>query len=205
MPPVPLRALEVAKGLWSSLGDSAVLWKVRGWAGVNDYQISSCYCIVELSRPLPIARPVISFPSFPNTPTSTIISSDTDKTSSTLNPQSQAPDFWITYHQAPRTHKRVTPQVGSQLLNVSDATNIFDLEGVLDHVFNQGLVDPKWRSTTWWEDCTSVRLENCDTVQDLLARGAGSTPETALHLIISKPYILLSSRRYVDLMSPAII
>ena len=192
MPPVPLRALEVAKGLWSSLADSAVLWKVRGWAGVDDYQFASCHCIVELSRPLPIARPVISFPSLPNTPTSTTISSDTDKTSSALNPQSQAPDFWITYHQASRTHKQITPQVGPQLLDVSDATHIFDLEDVLDHVFDQGFVDPKWRTITWWEDRTSVRLKNCDTVQDLLARGAGSTPETALHLIIGKPYFFLS-------------
>ena len=165
----------------------------------------SCYYIVDLSRPPPIARPVISFPLLPNTPTSTIISSDTDKTSSALSPQSQSPDFWITYHQASRTHKQVTLQVGPQLLDASDTTHIFDLEDVLDHVFDQGFADPKWRSTIWWEDCTSVRLKNCDTVQDLLARGAGSTPETALHLIIGKPYIFLSSRSDVDLMSPAII
>jgi hypothetical protein len=66
-------------------------------------------------------------------------------------------------------------------------------------------VDPKWCSITWWEDRNSVRLKNCDTVQDLLARGAGSTPETALHLIIGKPYIFLFSRTDVDLMSLAII
>ena len=193
MPPVPFRALEVAKGLWSSLADSNVLWKVRGWAGVRDNQLASCYRIVELSRPLPIAPSVTSFPtlsSLPNTPTSTIISLATDRTSSALCPQSRAPQLWITYRQASRTHKQVT----AQLLDVSDAAHIFDLEDVLDHVLNQGRVNSKWRSVTWWEDCTSLRLKNSNTVQDLLARGAGITPETAVHLVIGKPFFVLFSR-----------
>ena len=95
-------------------------------------------------------------------------------------PQIQTPELWIAYHQASRTHKQVT----AQLLNVGDVTLLFDLEDVLDYVFQQGFVDAKWRSVTWWEDSTSVRLKVSTTVQDLLARGAGSTPETALHLII---------------------
>ena len=104
-------------------------------------------------------------------------------------PQIQTPELWITYHQASRTHKQVT----AQLLDVSDAAHLFDLEDVLDYVFQQGFVDAKWRSVTWWEDSTSVRLKACTTVQDLLARGAGSTPETALHLIIGEldvPFLL---------------
>jgi len=188
LPPVPFRTLEVAKGLWSSLVDSDVLWKVRGWAGMKDNQLASCCYIAELSRPLPIGPSAISFPtlsSFPHTGTSTIIPFDTDMASSALCPQSQASKLWITYYQASRTHKQVT----TQLLNVSDAAHIFDLEDVLDHVFDQGFVDSKWRSVTRWEDCSSVRLTSSNTVQDLLARGAGSTPETALHLIIGKPYI----------------
>lgn len=99
---------------------------------------------------------------------------------SPLCPQIQTTELWITYHQASRAQKQVT----AQLLDVSDVAHLFDLEDVLDHVFDQGFVDAKWRSVTWWEDCTSVRLKAGTTVQDLFARGAGSTPETALRLII---------------------
>lgn len=186
--PVPFRALEVTKGLWSSLADSDVLGKVRGWAGIKDNQLPSYYRMKELSRPLPIAPSAISFPTpplLPNTPTSAIISLDTDMACLALCPQSQAPELWIAYHQASRTHKQVT----AQPLDVSDAAHIFDLKDLLDYVFDQGFVDSKWRSVTWWEDCTSLRLESSNTVQDLLARGAGSTPETALHLVIGKLYI----------------
>jgi len=96
-------------------------------------------------------------------------------------PQIQATDLWITYHQASRAQKQVT----AQLVDVSDVVRLFDLEDVLDYVFEQGFVDSKWRSVTWWEDNTLVRLKASSTVQDLLARGAGSTPETALRLIIA--------------------
>ena len=148
-------------------------------------------------RPLTIAPSVISFSSLsslPDTPTSTIFSFDLDMASSAhcpqVNcpqvhcPQVQATDLWITYHQASRAHKQVT----AQLVDVSDAVHLFDLEDVLDHVFEQGFVDPKWRSVTWWEDNTIVRLKASSTVQDLLARGAGSTPETALRLIIGERF-----------------
>ena len=81
-------------------------------------------------------------------------------------------------------------QVTAQLIDVSDAVHIFDLEDVLDHVFEQGFVDPKLRSAVWWEDCASVRLKSSSTVQDLLVRGAGSTPETALRLIIGLYFLL---------------
>ncbi len=84
-------------------------------------------------------------------------------------------------------HKQVT----TQLIDISDAAHLFDLEDVLDHVFEQGFVDPKLRSIVGWEDCTSVRLKAGSTVQDLLVRGAGCTPETALRLIIG---VCLSSK-----------
>jgi hypothetical protein len=90
------------------------------------------------------------------------------------------PELWITYHQASRTSKQVT----AQLIDCGDGTHLYDLEDVIDHIFQQGYVDAKWRSVVWWEDCSSVRLKACTTVQDLLARGAGNTPETALHFVI---------------------
>ena len=89
-------------------------------------------------------------------------------------------ELWITYHQASRARKQVT----AQLVDVSDAALLFDLEDVLDHIFQQGFVDPKWRSVAWWEECTSARLKASHTIQELLARGAGSSPASALRLVI---------------------
>ncbi|KAH9954223.1 hypothetical protein BJV74DRAFT_510554 [Russula compacta] len=95
--------------------------------------------------------------------------------------QVQSTELWITYHQASRIHKQVT----AQLIDVSDAARLFDLEDVLDHVFEQGFVDPKWRSVTWWEECNTARLKASSTVQELLARGVGHTPASALRLIVA--------------------
>jgi hypothetical protein len=89
-------------------------------------------------------------------------------------------ELWITYHQASRARKQVT----AQLVDVSDAALLFDLEDVLDHIFQQGFVDPKWRSVAWWEECTSARLKASHTIQELLARGAGSSSASALRLVI---------------------
>lgn len=102
-------------------------------------------------------------------------------TGSVICTEVHSSELWITYHQASRALKQVT----AQLVDVSDASRLFDLEDVLDYVFQQGFVDPKWRSVTWWEDCSAIRLKACSSVQDLLASGAGSTPETALHLIVA--------------------
>ncbi|KAN0129517.1 hypothetical protein V8E53_012699 [Lactarius tabidus] len=90
-------------------------------------------------------------------------------------------ELWITYHQASRKHKQTT----AQLIDVGERSQLFDLEDVLDHVFQQDFVDPKWRSVVRWEDCGGARLKASDTVHDLLARGAGSTPASALRLIIA--------------------
>ena len=100
-----------------------------------------------------------------------------------------ASELWITYHQASRAQRSVT----AQLIDVSDGTSLVDLEDVLDHVFQQGFVDPKWRSVSWWEECTSARLKASHAVQDLLARGIGSTPASALRLVIGmRPYFFFS-------------
>ena len=91
-----------------------------------------------------------------------------------------ASELWITYHQASRAQRSVT----AQLIDVGDGTSLVDLEDVLDHVFQQGFVDPKWRPVSWWEECTSARLKACHAVQDLLTRGIGNTPASALRLVI---------------------
>lgn len=103
-------------------------------------------------------------------------------------------ELWITYHQASRSHEQVT----AQLIDVGDETRLIDLEDVLDHIIERGIVDSKWRCVIWWEDCTSVRLKACTTVQDLLAHGAGSTPETALRLIIGVCLLFSSLVEHLD-------
>ena len=40
-------------------------------------------------------------------------------------------ELWITYHQASHMHRQVT----AQLIDVSDAVQLFDLEDVLDYIF----------------------------------------------------------------------
>ncbi|KAI9464964.1 hypothetical protein BJY52DRAFT_1424805 [Lactarius psammicola] len=90
-------------------------------------------------------------------------------------------ELWITYHQASRKYKQVT----AQLIDLGQGSQLFDLEDVLDHIFQQDFVDTKWRSVVWWEDCTGARLKASDTMHDLLARGAGATPCTALRLIVA--------------------
>jgi len=186
--------MEPAQGFWSSLADLDVLSKLCRWTGIKDSQLASCFPIALLSRPLTIASPdfsISSLSTLPSTPSSTLLSLDTDMASAMHCPQVHCPqvqasgELWITYHQASRTHKQVT----AQLVDVSDAAQFFDLEDVLDYVFQQGFVDAKWRSVTWWEDCSSVRLKACTTVQDVLARSAGTTPETAIHLIIGKAHL----------------
>ena len=97
------------------------------------------------------------------------------------------PELWITYHQASRAQKPVT----AQLIEISDGTQLFDLEDLLDHIFQQGFVDPKWRSVVWLEGCDSARLRSSHTVKDLLAHGAGTTPDSALRLVICMLFYVL--------------
>jgi hypothetical protein len=195
--PVPLRAPKAAKRFWGSLAGLDILSKVRQWTDIKGNQLASCFNIAVLSRPHTIASPDLSISSLstlPSTPTSSLLSLDTDMASTHCSqlhcPQVQASELWITYHQASRAHKQVT----AQLVDISDATHLFDLEDVLDYVFQQGFVDAKWRSVTWWEDSTSTRLKACTTVQDLLARGAGNTSDTSLHLIVGTPHLALLFR-----------
>ena len=90
MRPGPLRALEAAKGSWSSLADLDVLLKVRQWAGIKDNQLSSHFHIALLAGPPTIASPEVTISSLstlPSTPTSTILSLDTDMASPAHCPQ----------------------------------------------------------------------------------------------------------------------
>ncbi|KAI9443397.1 hypothetical protein H4582DRAFT_2197168 [Lactarius indigo] len=109
-------------------------------------------------------------------------------------------ELWITYHQASRKHKQVT----AQLIDVGEHSQLLVLEDVLDHIFQQDFVDPKWRSVVWWEDCAGARLKASDTVQDLLTRGAGGAPGTALRLIIADiPTALWVHYEYTRCARPA--
>lgn len=136
----------------------------------------------RIPQPFIIDSLVITFStlSLSDSLTTTVLSLDMDMACSTQCAKTQTPELWITYLQGSRMHEHAT----TQLIDGSDVAHLFDLEDVLDHVLKQEFADPISRSVVWWEDCTSVPLKASSIVQDLLVRGAGSTPETALRLII---------------------
>lgn len=57
-------------------------------------------------------------------------------------------------------------------------------------VFRQGIVDVKYRSVTWWEKKDGVRVKASTIIADLLAEKVGTCPETALKLVIGKPFMV---------------
>ncbi|KAI0042042.1 hypothetical protein FA95DRAFT_1525797 [Auriscalpium vulgare] len=91
-------------------------------------------------------------------------------------------ELWLTYHQASRANKPSTAQLVEL---TTDGHCMHDLEDVLDHVFQHGFVDAKWRSVAWWEQCDGTKVKASHVVQDLLSVGAGRSPETALRLVIA--------------------
>ena len=117
-----------------------------------------------------------------------------------------ATEFWITYHFTSRFHLPPT----TQLVELENPEHkLTDLEDVLDHgtfwihrtscnslmvagalVFRQGIVDVKYRSVTWWEKKDGVRVKASTIIADLLAEKVGTCPETALKLVIGKPFMV---------------
>ncbi|KAK2465430.1 hypothetical protein APHAL10511_002784 [Amanita phalloides] len=90
-------------------------------------------------------------------------------------------EFWLTYHFTSRAHLPPTTQL-IELENLEH--KLIDLEDVLDHVFRQGFVDPKYRPATWWERKDGVVVKASSTIEALLLEGIGKCPENALRLVI---------------------
>ena len=91
-------------------------------------------------------------------------------------------ELWLVYHQTSRTSKLAT----AQLIDLELQHPLTDLEDVLEHIFQQGFVDAKYRSMTWWEQHDGVSVKATHGVQELLKLGVGRSPETALRLVIGK-------------------
>ena len=91
-------------------------------------------------------------------------------------------ELWLVYHQTSRTSKPAT----AQLIDLELQHPLTDLEDVLEHIFQQGFVDAKYRSMTWWEQHDGVSVKATHGVQELLKLGVGRSPETALRLVIGK-------------------
>ena len=91
-------------------------------------------------------------------------------------------ELWLVYHQTSRTSKPAT----AQLIDLELQHPLTDLEDVLEHIFQQGFVDAKYRSMTWWEQHDGVSVKATHGVQELLNLGVGRSYETALRLDVGE-------------------
>ena len=92
-------------------------------------------------------------------------------------------EFWLTYHQVSRANKPST----AQLIELEFQNHkLSDLEDVLEHVFRQGYVEPKYRPSSWWEKQNGMKVKGSHVVEDLLKEGVGKCQDTALKLVIGK-------------------
>ncbi|KAG6848775.1 hypothetical protein H0H93_014128 [Arthromyces matolae] len=92
-------------------------------------------------------------------------------------------ELWLTYQLASRAHLKNSAT--TQLIDLEfQNQKLIDLEDVLEHVFRQGFVEPKYRPATWWEKGDGLKLKAGHLVEELLQQGVGRTPETSLKLVI---------------------
>jgi len=92
-------------------------------------------------------------------------------------------DLWVTYQLASRAHLKESAT--TQLVELEFQNHkLVDLEDVLDHVFRQGFVEPKYRSATWWETREGVKVRAGAPVEEVLREGVGRCPETSLRLVV---------------------
>ena len=71
-------------------------------------------------------------------------------------------------------------------LQAEDTLEGDDLEDVLDYIFNEGFVEPKYRPVSWWEKTCGEKVKGSLNVDELLSQGVGKCEETALRLIIGQ-------------------
>jgi len=108
-------------------------------------------------------------------------------------------EFWVTYHFASHHHYDHTPTV--QLLELDEKFS--DIEDILDHVFRQGYVEAKFRPFAHWERKDGGHVKPSHSVLDLLEHNVGTTPETALKLVVEDvPTCLWISYVYLHGHSP---
>ncbi|KAG1742332.1 uncharacterized protein EDB91DRAFT_1128710 [Suillus paluster] len=91
-------------------------------------------------------------------------------------------ELWLTYHQASRYNKPATAQLVELEFQNQKLT---DLEDVLEHLFRQGFIEAQHRSLSYWENHDGQRLDASHAVEELLTKGAGKCPQSALRLVIA--------------------
>ena len=92
-------------------------------------------------------------------------------------------ELWLTYHQTSRVNKPST----AQLVELEFQNHkLHDLEDVLEHVFQQGFVEAKYRPVTFWERKDGTKVKGSFTVEELLKQGVGLCQDSALRLVIGE-------------------
>lgn len=109
-------------------------------------------------------------------------------------------ELWLTYEITSRLNRPAT----AQLIELEfQNQKLVDLEDVLDHVFRQvckffclsispsltclqGFVEPKHRPSTWWEKSDGEKIKSSQYVEELLEKGIGKCPDTALKLVVGR-------------------
>ncbi|KAF9493622.1 hypothetical protein BDN71DRAFT_1082659 [Pleurotus eryngii] len=105
-------------------------------------------------------------------------------------------EFWLTYHQISRCNRPSTAQLIELEFKNQKLT---DLESLLDHVFQQGFVDNKYRTSTWWERRDGSRVKSSLAIEELFKQGVGKCQDSALRLVIADmPPALWFTYNYVN-------
>ncbi|KAI0696262.1 hypothetical protein BC835DRAFT_1272215 [Cytidiella melzeri] len=89
-------------------------------------------------------------------------------------------EIWLSYHQASRANRPST----AQLIDLA-CHKLVDLEDVLDYIFSEGFVEPKYRPVSYWEKVNGDKVKGGFSVDELLQQGVGKCEETALRLVIA--------------------
>ncbi|TRM63915.1 hypothetical protein BD626DRAFT_568527 [Schizophyllum amplum] len=92
-----------------------------------------------------------------------------------------ATELWLTYQLASRTHLPPTTQLIDLALT---AHKMHDLEDVLEHVFREGYIEPKYRSNTYWERADGTPVKASQSIEEVINAGVGMCAETALKLVV---------------------
>ncbi|KAL1745810.1 hypothetical protein HDZ31DRAFT_35548 [Schizophyllum fasciatum] len=107
-----------------------------------------------------------------------------------------AAELWLTYQLASRIHSPPTTQLIDLALS---PLKMHDLEDVLDYVFRQGYIEPKYRSNTYWERADGTPVKASESIEGIMTAGVGMSPENALKLVVDDaPTALWFSYHYMN-------
>ena len=96
-------------------------------------------------------------------------------------------ELWLTYNLISRISAgkpSTTQLVELEFQN----RKLMDLEDVLDHVFQQGFIEAKYRPASWWEKMDGQKVKGSLLVEELMKQGVGLCQTTALRLVVGEPF-----------------